>query len=302
MTARFPYASDRSFHPLQDSRFSMSGPEYNPVPLHPDHRDPDAPLPPGAHLADFQNPETEPLGPHDDDLGMASMRPRFLGAALQDEGPRPRESYADSQNSFPMSEDYQSSVYGLNPAQQRDTAYYSLNYRDDPHDAELHASQTGFAMDRGGSQSSPYLSEKRHAYASPQARSRRRVWIIGGLIAAAVIAIAVVVAIYFAVIKPHNDKDSDVSSGSAKGSHDGSSTDTSSSPSATGKPTQNLAVTGGDGSKVTTEDGTTFTYQNSFGGYWYWDEKDPFNNGARAQSWSPALNETFNYGVDKIRG
>ena len=50
------------------------------------------------------------------------------------------------------------------------------------------------------------------------------------------------------------------------------------------------------------EDGTTFTYKNPHGGYWYWDEKDPFNNGARPQSWSPALNETFRYGADLIRG
>jgi len=49
-------------------------------------------------------------------------------------------------------------------------------------------------------------------------------------------------------------------------------------------------------------DGTTFTYKNSFEGYWYWDETDPLNNGARPQSWTPALNETFRYGIDKIRG
>jgi glucan 1,3-beta-glucosidase len=50
------------------------------------------------------------------------------------------------------------------------------------------------------------------------------------------------------------------------------------------------------------EDGSTFVYRNSFGGYWYYDENDPFNDGARAQSWSPALNETFRYGIDPIRG
>jgi len=50
------------------------------------------------------------------------------------------------------------------------------------------------------------------------------------------------------------------------------------------------------------EDGTTFTYKNPFGGTWYWDPNDPFNNTAQAQSWTPALNEPFNYGIDHIRG
>jgi hypothetical protein len=50
------------------------------------------------------------------------------------------------------------------------------------------------------------------------------------------------------------------------------------------------------------DDGTTFIYINNFGGYWYWDPADPFNNGARAQSWTPALNESFDYGIDRIRG
>jgi hypothetical protein len=81
---------------------------------------------------------------------------------------------------------------------------------------------------------------------------------------------------------------------------------TSSDPNAPGaNPSgtpQAAAVTGGDGSKVKTEDGTTFTYSNPYGGYWYWDENDPLNNGAKAQSWTPALNETFKYGTDKIWG
>ncbi|ORY26176.1 glycoside hydrolase superfamily [Naematelia encephala] len=44
------------------------------------------------------------------------------------------------------------------------------------------------------------------------------------------------------------------------------------------------------------------TYANSFGGYWVWDEADPFNNGAKANSWTPALNESWTWGVDKIHG
>ncbi|EDR10975.1 glycoside hydrolase family 5 protein, partial [Laccaria bicolor S238N-H82] len=50
------------------------------------------------------------------------------------------------------------------------------------------------------------------------------------------------------------------------------------------------------------DDGSTFIYRNSFGGTWYFDENDPYNNAAQAQSWNPALNATFRYGTDKIRG
>ena len=282
----------------------MSGPQYDPLPLTSDHRDDvpyNPPLSPGPGSSSFHTPETQPLELHEDDLGTA--RPRFLGRALQDEGPQPRESYASSGYSLPMDSDKQSSVYGLNPqAQNRDTAYYSLQYRDDPHDADFTDSQVG--VNRGAMQSSPYLSEKRDAYPPPRARSRRRMWIIGAAAAAAVAVIVIVVAIYFAVIKPHQNSNDSVSGGASKGDSKGSQTSSSSAASAssTSKPSQNLAVTGGDGSTVTMDDGTTFTYSNPFGGYWYWDENDPFNNGARAQSWSPALNETFNYGVDKVRG
>ncbi|EJD38715.1 glycoside hydrolase family 5 protein [Auricularia subglabra TFB-10046 SS5] len=50
------------------------------------------------------------------------------------------------------------------------------------------------------------------------------------------------------------------------------------------------------------EDGTTFIYKNKFGGFFIADPNNPFNNGARAQDWSPALNESWDYGKDIIRG
>jgi glucan 1,3-beta-glucosidase len=76
-----------------------------------------------------------------------------------------------------------------------------------------------------------------------------------------------------------------------------------SSPSGTKSPSsQSNIITGGDGSTVKLDNGTTFTYHNPFGGYWYADPNDPFNNAARAQSWVPALNESFQFGIDRIRG
>ena len=81
-----------------------------------------------------------------------------------------------------------------------------------------------------------------------------------------------------------------------------SGTSSASGAAATSKPQAALAITGGQGSLVTTDDGSTFTYNNTFGGVWYYDPNDPFNNGARAQSWSPALNETFDWSNDPIWG
>lgn len=56
---------------------------------------------------------------------------------------------------------------------------------------------------------------------------------------------------------------------------------------------------GGDGSEITMRDGTTFTYRNSFGGHW---TSAPFNDSAKAQSWSPALNEAWDYGSMRMLG
>jgi hypothetical protein len=108
-----------------------------------------------------------------------------------------------------------------------------------------------------------------------------------------IVLVAVVVPIYFVVIKPRSSSLNDSSASPS------SPTSTSTS---SGQPGSAVVVTGGDGSTVTTEDGTTFTYSNPFGGTWYWDPQNPFNNNAQAQSWTPPLNQTFSFGIDKIFG
>ncbi|KAJ6488571.1 glycoside hydrolase family 5 protein [Mycena vitilis] len=134
--------------------------------------------------------------------------------------------------------------------------------------------------------------EKRAAYAGPRARRKKPI-----IIGVAIVALLVVVIIVVLALTVFKKKSSDgASDSSGKG-------DTASSPTASSTPGGKLAiVTGSDGSSITADDGSTFTYTNPYGGNWYWDVNDPFNNGARPQSWSPALNETFNFGVDKIRG
>ncbi|QRW00896.1 Cellulase (glycosyl hydrolase family 5 protein) [Ceratobasidium sp. AG-Ba] len=119
---------------------------------------------------------------------------------------------------------------------------------------------------------------------------KRLFWIVAGLVVLVAIIVAVAVSVYFTSAK-HG-------SGSA-----GSNTGPGSTPAP--NPTQSsdpgTVISGGDGTKVLTETGS-FTYNNSFGGFWVQDPKNPFNNNAQAQSWSPPLNTSWKWGVDKIRG
>ncbi|KAG7095572.1 hypothetical protein E1B28_006305 [Marasmius oreades] len=126
--------------------------------------------------------------------------------------------------------------------------------------------------------------------------NRKRNLIIGLVVLAVIIVVIAIVVPVTVIRKKGNDDKSSGSSGSSSGSNGAGG---SSGGNGGGVV---VAITGGDGSDVTLEDGSIFKYQNSFGGRWHYDVNDPFNNGARPQSWSPALNETFRYGIDKIRG
>ena len=260
-------------------------PSYDPLPLTPD--DPpanslyNAPSSPDHHPSAFHTPSSRltDLGP--DMLPAGAAAPRFLGAALYEDAPRNRDSFASSNNtlSSPVGgSEYNSSLYAFNVP---DRVPLDSSYRDDPRD-DMPMSPVG---------QSRLLEEKRAAYVPPRVKSRRRALILGVLAALVLLIVAVIIPIYFAIIKPKT-------SGSQRDSNGPSPTRSSQGPI----PTKVAIVTGGDGSTVTMDDGTTFTYANKFGGYWYYDKNDPFNNGAQAQSWTPALNETFNYGIDKIRG
>ncbi|KAH8794617.1 glycoside hydrolase family 5 protein [Flagelloscypha sp. PMI_526] len=121
----------------------------------------------------------------------------------------------------------------------------------------------------------------------------KRNWVKIALIALGVLAaviVAVVVPIYFKVIKPNS------SSGSA-------STSTGSDSGSNGKPTTvSGAVSGGDGSEITMEDGTKFTYKNSFGGFWVSDPKNPYNSSAQPNSWTPPLSQKWDWSKDRVFG
>ncbi|KAG7086576.1 hypothetical protein E1B28_002522 [Marasmius oreades] len=259
---------------------------YDPLPL--EH--PPSPVP-GASFN--YSPHTHSLDLPGDDLGLpeGAAQPRFLGQALYQDGPSARNSYASSHQTFPSQSEYSSSVYALNDTRDpQSLSNYEGQYRDDPHEV---AEDSGMSMSPIGR--SRHLSEKRAAYSSP--KSKRKIMIIAAIAALIIIILAVVIPVYFAIVKP-NSTNSESSNSSGDSSHNGGKSGDGSKGS-TGKV---AAVTGGDGSQVTLEDGTTFKYSNSYGGSWYYDVNDPFNNGARAQSWTPALNETFDHNANRIRG
>ncbi|KAJ7466553.1 hypothetical protein FB451DRAFT_414552 [Mycena latifolia] len=118
---------------------------------------------------------------------------------------------------------------------------------------------------------------------------KKRLIALGVLAGVILVAAAVVIPVYFLVIKKHNDSNS---SGGGPGAANA------------GGGGNNVvgAVTGADGSSVVMENGESFVYNNSFGGYWAADPADPFGPSGRANSWTPPLNETWDWGTDKIYG
>ena len=127
----------------------------------------------------------------------------------------------------------------------------STPFLEKPEDASLGSSSNG----RYYGDVAP-LPKRRPFYKRPW------VWAVGGVVVAAIVALAV----YAAASKsskhgPAGNKSSDNKSSSPNTAGQGSTP-------AGDKPAPHVAITtGGDGSTVTKEDGTTFTYHNSFGGY-----------------------------------
>lgn len=226
--------------------------------------------------------------PYNQEVPPGAAHPRFFGAATYGDHEGVRQSYASSQYTLPATPSEYNSVYALDPSGA------ARGYQDDPTGA-YHSGEYGMPMSpMGVGDRNRFLQEKDAIYAPPQTKSRRKFTIIATVIGLVILILAVGIPIYLFVVKPNSQKPA-----SAAASTSTSST-SSAAPSSPSKGS--TAVTGGDGSVVTLEDGTTFVYHNSFGGTWYYDEKNPFNNGARAQSWTPALKDTFRPGIDQIRG
>ncbi|KAF7345315.1 Glycoside hydrolase [Mycena sanguinolenta] len=239
-----------------------------------------APYPPTGHgssvsLASYSSEQGYPSNEHGySSNGYPSNGYPSNGYPSNEHGYAPSEhGYPSSQHGYPSHEHiyadsasaYADSTYNLNPSGAGRRPYHDSSYQEPV-------------------LSSALPNEKRATYLAPKSRGRRKRITIG-LVALLFILGAAGAALYFFVFKKKD-----------------ASTTTADSSSGPVQSNIAVAVTGGDGSTITADDGSNFTYTNPFGGTWYWDANDPFNNGARPQSWSPALNETFNFGADKIRG
>ena len=113
-------------------------------------------------------------------------------------------------------------------------------------------------------------------------------------IAAIILLIVIVVAIAVPVSLTRKHGGGSAASSSGGGSGGGGGTPNPASPTG--------AITGGDGSVVTMENGQTFTYSNKFGGFWVADPENPFSNNAQPNSWTPPLNTSWTWGKDKVYG
>jgi glucan 1,3-beta-glucosidase len=89
--------------------------------------------------------------------------------------------------------------------------------------------------------------------ATPKRRRSTRILFFAFPICLIILAAAVVLPIYFLVIKP--------------GPRAASSAGSDGGGPGFGSPTSTGAITGGDGSVVTTDNGSTFIYNNPFGGF-----------------------------------
>lgn len=244
-----------------------------------------------------ERPQDSPFNPYelsaDGPVEDGVPRPRFLGHAAGDGA---RGSFASSFGipSTVNEADNSSSVYALNPLANRESAgYSSVPYQDDPHDSDFAAGALS------PSRRNRYLEEKRDIYAPPS-KSKRKFVIIAVAVGVVIVAIAVIVALYFTVIKK-----SGKTSNSLGDNNNGNNNNTNNNNDNNGKnnnTSSNILKSGGDGSTLHLDDGTNMTYSNPFGGTWYWDPKDPFNNNAQAQSWTPPLNQSFKWGTDRIFG
>ncbi|KAF8912303.1 glycoside hydrolase family 5 protein [Mucidula mucida] len=111
---------------------------------------------------------------------------------------------------------------------------------------------------------------------------RRRVWVVLlSLFTLVLVVLAVILPVYFTVIKAHKDHGANSGSGSSQGSS---------------------LKTGGNGTVITLENGTEFTYINEFGGFWVDDASDPYTYAAQPNSWTPPLNTTWDWSKDRAYG
>lgn len=117
---------------------------------------------------------------------------------------------------------------------------------------------------------------------------RYKKWIIGIIILLLAIIIAAVIG---GIVASRNSSSNNNKSSSGISSNDNSGGGKGSGSNSK-EAIENSALSGGNNTKITMENGNTFTYINNFGGNWV---STPFDDSARPQSWTPRLNESWDY-------
>ncbi|WVR06874.1 hypothetical protein IAU60_003910 [Kwoniella sp. DSM 27419] len=151
-------------------------------------------------------------------------------------------------------------------------------------------------------------SEKpRWAAGAPPPRKRRSKWLWGGLCLALLALIALGVGLGVGLTRNKNTtngsgKSSDANNAASATAGTGNGKSGSTTGTATSAAPSATPTSGGQGSLITLDDGSTMTYDNPFGGEWHWDEANPFNSSARPNSWTPPLDEDWDYVNDRIFG
>ncbi|EJD40547.1 glycoside hydrolase [Auricularia subglabra TFB-10046 SS5] len=276
----------------------MSSTSYRPVSTHDEHG---SPVPGfagvGAGGGGFHQPQQSPPqgqpSPHPSMYGEPPSSPYEQSAYLEPAHVAPAPYAAPQGARTPsMYSPEPSPAPGFNPYhnQQAQQSYY-----DEPRVMPPAAPVAEPVATYEPSEKTPYL----RAYE----RRRRRAWCFFlTLLAIIAIALAVVLPVYFVVIKPRNNS----SNGSSKPDSPkptGPATGDGTTGGQTGTdPDGNTFIIGIDGTTVKTAQGNSFVYRNPFGGYFIQDTKNPYNSGARANSWTPPLNESWRWGTDKVRG
>lgn len=245
-------------------------------------------------LAQTRSSDTMNIPPEDLDFDPppGAARPRFYNSEFG--GPQPRQSYADSFDASSTRIHSENPSFAAFPVDPRVSGYAHNSlyqqYRDDP--SQDHPMSS---LGRQRDLSPAGIMEEKRAMYGDTGKSRRRTWLTLGGIVLLVLIIGAVVGIYFGVIRPHQNHVNN-------SNNSGSSSTSNGSGSPSGGPQNRAAITGGDGSKITTDDGSTFTYNNSYGGYWWSDPANPFANNAQVNSWTPPLNQSMRWGQDRIYG
>ncbi|KAI0073577.1 glycoside hydrolase [Panus rudis PR-1116 ss-1] len=130
---------------------------------------------------------------------------------------------------------------------------------------------------------------------------RPLVWALAA-VSIVVLILAIVLPVYFAVVKPNKNSSSPSGASSSNGNEGNHTTSGNGDNNNSGGAKNNIVITGGDGSTVTKDDGSTFVYRNQFGGFWVSDPENPFNDNAQPNSWTPPLNTTWKWGEQRVFG